>query len=69
MFTTGTIRLRIHAKDKIQTKISAIDGNYLDCRPMLLRMQRASPLEKAEDAIDVAYIGITGVRLEIKTAE
>jgi hypothetical protein len=26
-------------------------------------------LEKAEDAIDVAYIGITGVRLEIKTAE
>ena len=55
--------------DMIQTKISAIDGNYLDCRPMLLRMQRASPLEKAEDAIDVAYIGITGVRLEIKTAE
>jgi hypothetical protein len=65
--TTGTIRLRIHAKDMVQTKIDANDWNLLGLRVSVSSDTKNFSLEKAEGAIDLVYSGITGMRLDIKT--
>jgi len=63
--TTGTIRLRIHAKGLSQGKISATDWELPGLSVAVTSDVRNFSLEKAEKAVDLVYSGITSVRLEI----
>jgi hypothetical protein len=66
--TTGTIRLRIHAKDAVQTKITATGWELPGLRVAVASDAKNFSVQKTEDGIDLVYAGITGVRLDIKTA-
>jgi hypothetical protein len=65
--TTGTIRLRIHAKDMAQAKISADVWNLPGLQVAVRSDAKNFSLEKVEGGIDLVYSEITGMRLEIKT--
>jgi hypothetical protein len=64
--TTGTIRLRIHAKDLVQTKISATNWELPGLSVAVTSDNKNFSVQKTEDAIDLTYAGITGVKLDIK---
>jgi hypothetical protein len=65
--TTGTIRLRIHAKDMAQAKISADAWDLPGLQVAIRSDAKNFSLEKVEGGIELVYSGITGMRLEIKT--
>ena len=64
---TGTVRLRLHAKDLVQTKISATTWELPGLTVAVSSDAKNFSLEKSEDAVDVVYAGMTGMKLEIKT--
>jgi hypothetical protein len=66
--TTGTIRLRIHAKDIVQTKVSATTWELPGLSVAVTSDTKNFSVQKTEDAIDLIYAGITGVKLDIKTS-
>lgn len=63
--TTGTIRLRIHARDLVQNKISATEWYLPGLRVAVTSDAKSFAIEKTADAIDVVYAGIKGMRLDI----
>ena len=65
--TTGTIRLRIHAKDMAQAKIGADTWDLPGLQVAVRSDAKNFSLKKVEGGIDLVYSGITGMRLEIKT--
>jgi hypothetical protein len=65
--TTGTIRLRIHAKDMAQAKIGANVWDLPGLQVAVRSDAKNFSLEKVEGGIDLVYSGITGMRLGIKT--
>jgi hypothetical protein len=66
---TGTVRLRIHAKDMVQTKISATVWELPGLHVAVSSDAKNFSAEKAGDAIDLVYVAMTGMRLDIKTAQ
>jgi hypothetical protein len=66
---TGTIRLRIHAKEILQTKVSEKEWELPGLRITVDSDARSFTTEKADDAIDVIYSGMTTMTLGIKTAK
>jgi hypothetical protein len=66
---TGTVRLRIHAKDMVQTKISQTVWELPGLRITVSSDAKTFSVEKTGDAIDLVYVAITGMRLDIKTAQ
>jgi hypothetical protein len=66
---TGTIRLRVHAKDMVETKIAANQWDLPGLQVAVTSDAKSFSMEKAGDAVDLVYSGITGVRLEIKPVE
>ena len=65
--TTGTVRLRLHAKDLAQPKISATTWELPGLTVAVYSDAKNYSLEKSEDAVDVVYAGMTEMKLEIKT--
>jgi hypothetical protein len=65
---TGTIRFRIHAKEMVQSKVSEKEWELPGLRITVGADAKSFSMEKAEDAIDLIYSGMTTMRLEIKTA-
>jgi hypothetical protein len=63
--TTGTIRLRIHAKDLIQAKISATDWDLQALHVAVVSDAQHFGIEKTSGAIDLVYAGMTRMRLDI----
>ena len=63
--TTGDIRLRIHAKGMDRTKIDANNWSLPGLRISVSSDKKSFRLEKEQDAIDLIYSGITGMRLTI----
>jgi hypothetical protein len=66
---TGTVRLRIHAKDIVQTKISQTAWELPGLHVAVSSDAKTFSMEKAGDAIDLVYVAMTGMRLDIKTAQ
>lgn len=64
---TGTIRLRIHADDMIQSKITATEWNLPGLHVMVDSDTKNFSIEKSVDAIDLIYAGMTKMNLGIKT--
>ncbi len=67
--TTGAVRLRLHAKDLMQTKISATTWELPGLNVAVSSDAKNFSMEKAEDSVDVVYSGMTGMKLEIKTTQ
>jgi hypothetical protein len=65
---TGTIRLRIHAKEMVQAKISEKEWELPGLRVAVDSDAKSFSVERAEDAIDLIYSGMTTMRLGIETA-
>jgi hypothetical protein len=65
--TTGTIRLRIHAKDMLDTKVNATGWELPGLHIKVTSDAKDFKLEKMEDAVDLTYSGMTGMRLDITT--
>ena len=65
---TGTVRLRLHAKDMVQTKISATVWDLPGLHVAVTSDARNFSVEKTEGAIDLVYGEMTGMSLDIKTA-
>lgn len=66
--TSGTIRLRIHAKDLAQNKVSATEWMLPGLHISVASDAKSFVIEKTADAIDLVYTGIQGMRLDIKAA-
>jgi hypothetical protein len=66
--TTGTIRLRIHAKDMMQTKISATAWELPGLSVAVTSDAKNFSVQKTEDAMDLIYAGMTGMKLDIKAS-
>jgi hypothetical protein len=64
---TGTVRLRLHAKNLVQTKISATTWELPGLTVAVSSDAKNFSLEKTDDSVEVVYAGITGMKLEIKT--
>jgi hypothetical protein len=68
--TSGTIRLRLHAKDMVRENVSATVWELPGLHVAVASDAKSFGVEEvADDAIDLIYAGITGVRLDIKTAK
>lgn len=65
---TGTIRLRLHAKDMEQAKISATKWQLPGLSIVVASDSRNFSVEKVHDELDLVYAGMTGMKLDIKTA-
>jgi hypothetical protein len=63
--TTGTIRVRIHAKGLDPAKISATGWDLPGLRVAITSDQKGFSKEKTGDNADLVYSGITGTRWEI----
>ena len=66
--TTGNVRWRIHAKDMDQVRITANSWELPGLKIAVTSDSKNFVLEKSKDDVDVVYTGITGMRLDIKTA-
>ena len=65
--TTGTVRLHIHARNMDQAKMSATEWDLPGLHVVVATDATNFTVEKANDGFDLAYAGITGMKLEIKT--
>jgi hypothetical protein len=63
--TTGTIRVRIHAKDLDQAKINATGWDLPGLHVAVTADQKTYTADKTGDNIDLVYSGVTGTRWEI----
>jgi hypothetical protein len=66
--TSGTVRLRIHARDLVQNKVIATDWALPGLHVGVVSDAKSFTVEKTADAIDLVYTGIQGMRLDIKTS-
>ena len=66
--TTGTVRLRIHARNMDQAKMSATEWDLPGLHVVVATDATNFTVEKANNGLDLTYAGITGMKLEIKTA-
>ena len=66
---TGTIRLRIHAKDLVQKNVGKAEWNLPGLQVEVTSDAKGFSIEEATDAIDLVYIGMNQMRLEIKTVQ
>ena len=66
---TGTVRFRIHAKDIVQTKVGEKEWELPGLRIAVDSDAKNFSMEKADNAVDVTYSGMTTMRLGIKTAQ
>ena len=65
--TTGTVRLRIHAKQMTDAKITATGWDLPGLHVKVTSDARSFKLNKVEDAVDLTYSAMTGMRLDITT--
>ena len=65
--TTGTIRLRLEAKEMVREKINATDWNLPGLRVTVASDAKNFSVEKVGEALDLVYDGMTRMRLDIKT--
>ena len=65
---TGTVRFRIHAKNMVQTKVSATVWDLPGLHVAVTSDAKNFSVEKTEGAIDLVYAEMTGMSLDIKTA-
>ncbi len=63
--TTGTIRIRIHARGMDQSKITAANWDLPGLKVSVTSDSKSFSEEKAGDNLDLVYSGITGTRWEI----
>ena len=66
---TGTLRFRIHAKDMVQAKITDKEWDLPGLHVAVDSDAKSFSAEKAEDAVDLIYSGMTTMKLGIKTAQ
>jgi hypothetical protein len=66
---TGTIRLRIHAKDLVQKNVGKTEWSLPGLQVEVTSDAKGFSIEKATDAIDLVYSGMNQMRLEIKTVQ
>jgi hypothetical protein len=64
--TTGTVRLRIHAKDLLQKQVTGKDWQLPGLHVAVTSDAKSFTVEKAEHAIDLVYSGMNEMRLDIK---
>jgi hypothetical protein len=67
--TTGTIRLRIHAKDLVQNNVGKAEWILPGLHVAVASDAKSFSVEKATDAIDLVYSGINEMRLDIKSVQ
>ena len=65
---TGIVRFRIHAKDLVQTKVSEKEWELPGLRIAVDDDAKNFTMEKADDAVDVTYSGMTTMTLGINAA-
>jgi hypothetical protein len=65
---TGTVRFRIHAKDLAQTKVSEKEWELPGLRIAVDDDAKNFSIEKADDAVDITYSGMTVMTLGINAA-
>ena len=66
---TGTIRLRIHAKEMVQAKVGENQWELPGLRVGVNSDAKGFSIEKADDAIDLVYSGMTAMTLSIRAAK
>ena len=66
---TGTIRLRIHAKDTLQAGINEKTWDLPGLNITVVSDAKNFSVEKAGDNLDLVYAGMTQMKLDIKTAK
>jgi hypothetical protein len=66
---TGTIRLRIHAKEMVQTKVTEKQWELPGLRVGIDSDAKSFSIEKADNAIDLVYSGMTAMTLAIRAAK
>jgi hypothetical protein len=64
---TGTIRLRIHARDLVQKNVGRTEWDLPGLHVKVASDAKAFSVERATDAIDLVYSDMNQMRLEIKT--
>jgi len=67
--TNGTVRLRIHAKNLFESKVSATSWDLPGLHIAVKADAKSFNTEKAADAIDLVYTGVTGMRLDIQSGQ
>jgi hypothetical protein len=65
--TQGTVRFRVHARGLAQEKIAAGGWDLPGLRVGVTADAKSFRVEKVESGFDVTYVGITGMRLGIKS--
>ncbi|HEY4380898.1 MAG TPA: hypothetical protein VGN01_11170 [Acidobacteriaceae bacterium] len=65
--TSGTVRLRIHAKDLVQKQVTEKDWQLPGLHIAVNSDAKSFSVEPASHAIDLVYSGIKGMRLDITT--
>ena len=66
---TGTIRLRIHAKEMVQAKVGEKQWDLPGLRVSVDSDAKIFSIEKAEDATDLVYSGMSKMTLGIRGAK
>ena len=66
---TGTIRLRIHAKEMVQAKVNEKQWELPGLRVSVDSDAKSFSIEKADDAIDLIYSGMTTMTLNIEAVK
>lgn len=67
--TSGTVRLRIHAKDLEQKLVTATDWKLPGLQISVASDSKGFSVEKAPGAIDLVYAGVDTMRLDIKAVQ
>jgi hypothetical protein len=62
---TGTIRLRIHAKEMVQAKIAEREWELPGLRVSVVSDAKSFSLEKAGDNLDLVYTGMSQMKIAI----
>jgi len=63
--TTGTVRLRLHARDIAQANIGATDWKLPGLHILVTSDAKNFTIEKTQDSLDLVYTGITEIKLNI----
>jgi hypothetical protein len=66
---TGTVRLRIHAKEMVQAKITEKEWELPGLRIAVVSDAKSFSVEKAVNGIDLVYAGMSQMQLAIKKAK
>jgi len=69
ILATGTIRLRIHAKEMVQAKVNEKQWELPGLRVSVDSDAKSFSIERADDAIDLIYSGMTALTLKIEAVK